>query len=145
MKISSPSFKDGGVIPFKYSCEGENINPQIDIERIPEGTRSLALIVDDPDAPGGIWTHWILYNIPVDTVKIAENCAPGRQGTSTAKQKGYIGPCPPGNVTHRYFFRLYALDTIIEEIDGLTREQIDRKILGHVISTVEMMGYYSRK
>lgn len=77
MKISSPAFKDGGVIPFKYSCEGGNINPEIDIDKVPEEARSLVLIVDDPDAPGGIWTHWILYNIPADTTKIAENSAPG--------------------------------------------------------------------
>lgn len=145
MKISSPSFKDGEAIPFKYSCEGENINPEIDIERIPDGARSLVLIVDDPDAPNGLWTHWILYNIPANTAKITENSAPGKQGISTSKQKGYIGPCPPGKETHRHFFRLYALDTNLEESDGLTREQIDRKILEHVISTAEIMGYYLRK
>ncbi len=146
MKISSPAFKNGGNIPFKYSCEGENINPEIDIENVPEGAKSLVLIIDDPDAPiGGVWTHWILYNIPTDTTKIEENSAPGRQAISTSKQKGYIGPCPPGNETHRYFFRLYALDTSIEESDGLTREKIDRKILEHVISTAEIMGYYTRK
>jgi Raf kinase inhibitor-like YbhB/YbcL family protein len=143
MKISSPAFKDGGVIPFKYSCEGGNINPEIDIDKVPEEARSLVLIVDDPDAPGGIWTHWILYNIPADTTKIAENSAPGKQGISTSRQKGYIGPCPPGKETHRYFFRLYALDTDLEESDGLTREKIDKKIKGHVVGTAEMMGYYS--
>ncbi len=145
MKISSPAFKNGGVIPFKYSCEGDNVNPEIDMEEIPEKAQSLALIIDDPDAPSGVWTHWILYNIPADIKKIEENSVPGKQGISTSKQKEYIGPCPPGNETHRYFFRLYALDTIIEESDGLTREQIERKIMGHVISTAEMMGYYSRK
>ena len=115
------------------------------MEEIPEKAQSLALIIDDPDAPSGVWTHGILYNIPADIIKIEENSVPGKQGISTSKQKEYIGPCPPGNETHRYFFRLYALDTIIEESDGLTREQIDRKIMGHVISTAEMMGYYSRK
>lgn len=145
MKISSPAFKDGDIISFKYSCKGENINPEIKIENVPEGARSLVLIMDDPDAPTGVWTHWILYNIPTDTIKIAENSAPGKQAISTSRQKGYIGPCPPGNETHRYFFRLYALDTKIEESDGLTREKIDRKILEHSICTAELMGYYPRK
>ena len=87
MKIRSPAFKNGGVIPFKYSCEGDNVNPEIDMEEIPEKAQSLALIIDDPDAPSGVWTHWILYNIPADIKKIEENSVPGKQGISTSKQK----------------------------------------------------------
>lgn len=145
MKISSPAFTNGGRIPFKYSCEGENINPEIDIESIPEGTRSLALIIDDPDAPVGIWTHWILYNIPANTSVIPENASPGIQGISTSKQKEYVGPCRPEKSIHRYYFRLYALDSRIEKSDGLNRESIDREMMGHVLATAEIMGYYSRE
>lgn len=145
MKISSPAFKDGGNIPVKYTCEGDNINPEIDIERIPDGTQSLVLIVEDPDAPKGTWTHWILYNIPANTNVISEDTSPGKQGISTSKQKSYVGPCPPGKENHRYYFRLYALDTKIEQRDGITREQIDREIVEHVIDTAEIMGHYSRE
>jgi Raf kinase inhibitor-like YbhB/YbcL family protein len=143
MKISSPAFSDNGFIPVKYTCDGDNINPQLNIERIPDKTKSLVLIVEDPDAPSGIWTHWILYDIPLNTTRIDENSAPGKQGKNTSNHMAYSGPCPPGKKPHRYFFRLYALDIRLEVPYGVNRPQIDAIILTHVLETAEIMGYYS--
>ena len=145
MKITSPAFNDNDFIPVKYTCEGDDINPQLDFEMVPNKAKSLVLIVEDPDAPNGLWTHWILYDIPLDLRTIKENSAPGKQGMNTSNQMSYQGPCPPGKKPHRYFFRLYALDARIEIPKEVTRKQIDPIILKHVIETAEIMGYYSRK
>lgn len=145
MKISSPAFYNNQFIPVKFTCDGEDINPPLNFEKIPEKTKTLALIVEDPDAPNGTWTHWILFDIPLNLTMIEENSSPGKQGLNSSNKIGYQGPCPPGISKHRYFFRLYALDTIIELNEGVTRHQIDKRILNHIIESAEIMGYYSRK
>ncbi|NLE02176.1 MAG: YbhB/YbcL family Raf kinase inhibitor-like protein [Fibrobacter sp.] len=144
MKISSPAFKHGDRIPVKYTSDGENINPELIIESVPSGAKSLVLIVDDPDAPSGTWTHWILYDLPPDLTKIPENSSIGMQGVSTSNQIAYSGPCPPSYQKHRYFFRLFALDIKIGASEGFSRDQIEKKMLNHIIESTEIMGYFSR-
>src|SRR5438105_3192169 len=112
LTIGSPAFEPNGMIPAKYTCQGENVNPGITIENIPSGTKSLALIVDDPDAPNGVFTHWVVWNIrPVEM--LIENTVPGEEGRNSFGKTRYQGPCPPSG-THRYFFKVYALDTLLD-------------------------------
>jgi Raf kinase inhibitor-like YbhB/YbcL family protein len=144
MKIFSPVFTENGTVPVKYTCDGENINPPLMIEGVPDHSKSLVLIMDDPDAPAGLWTHWILYNLPVDTQRIEENSAPGNQGINSANEKFYQGPCPPGRVSHRYHFHLYALDSRLEVPDGITRKQIDTLIQRHTLDLAEIIAYYPK-
>ena len=143
MKLKSPQFKNNEPIPKKYSCEGEDINPPLLIEKIPDDTETLLLIIDDPDAPSGTWTHWVVYNIkPKKDIK--ENEVPGIQGINDFGKKNYGGPCPPSG-THRYFFRLYALDKKIDRKNGETRKEIEKKMSGHIIDQTELIGLYEKK
>lgn len=143
LAISSPSFEQGGPIPVQYTCEGENINPALQIEQIPDETKSLALIMNDPDAPNGTFYHWIAYNIPVQTT-IEESTNPGISGTNSFGKTGYGGPCPPSG-THRYFFTVYALDQELDIAAGADQQQLLQAMQGAVIATGELKGTYKKQ
>jgi Raf kinase inhibitor-like YbhB/YbcL family protein len=143
IKVFSSAFESKGSIPKKYTCDGENVNPPLEFEGIPEEAESLVLILDDPDAPTKTFTHWIVWNIePV--AKIEEDTIPGIEGTNDFKKIGYGGPCPPSG-THRYFFRVYALDRQLELKAGAGRKELESEMIGHIIAEGELMGKYSRK
>jgi Raf kinase inhibitor-like YbhB/YbcL family protein len=142
LNISSPSFKHEGLIPKTYTCEGSNINPPLVIEGIPEEARSLALIVEDPDAPGGTFDHWLIWNIPPVKL-IPENARPGLEGINSKGQLGYTGPCPPSG-THRYFFKVYAVNVLLDTQKGATKEKLEFALKNHTISDGEMIGLYKK-
>ena len=145
MKITSSAFQEGGNIPSKFSCDGADTNPPLQISDVPSGAKSLVLIVDDPDAPSGLFTHWTVWNIPSHTSNIAEGSAPkGMQGTNDFGKSGYGGPCPPSG-THRYYFKIFALDRELDLPSSAKRGQLDAAMKGHVIGQGELMGRYSRK
>lgn len=145
MKLLSKAFENGDIIPAKYSCEGENCSPPLEISEVPEDTQSLVLIMDDPDAPGNIFTHWLVWNIPPTTISIAEDSIPpgAVEGTTSFGKPGYGGPCPPRG-KHRYFFKLYALDTPFNFSQTAGKADIEDAIGGHIIGEVELMGLYER-
>jgi hypothetical protein len=143
LKITSTAFKANELIPSKYTCEGENVNPPLAIEGIPGEAKSLALIVDDPDAPGGMWVHWVVWNIPV-TSSLSENSAPGEQGVNDFKKNNYGGPCPPSG-THRYFFKVYALDSTLSLPKQTTKPHLEKAIRDHVLAQGELIGIYKKK
>jgi Raf kinase inhibitor-like YbhB/YbcL family protein len=150
-QITSSAFQEGERIPSKYTCDGEDISPPLEWVNAPENTESLALIVDDPDAPVRTWDHWVLYNLPAASNSLREN-VPGdpelqdgsRQGLNSWGRLGYGGPCPPSG-THRYFFRLYALDTVVELPSGVTTKQLSEAMDGHILEKAELMVLYSRR
>lgn len=150
-QLKSSAFQPGGNIPPRFTCEGENISPELSWSGAPEGTRSFALVVHDPDAPKkGGYTHWVVFNIPASTNHIAENAPKhgdlsggGKQGKNDGGSLGYAGPCPPSG-THRYFFQLYALDQELHLRDGATKEQLEQAFGKHVIGQAELMGRYRR-
>jgi hypothetical protein len=142
LTITSSAFENNGKIPAKYTCDGENINPPLHIEGIPDGTRSMVLIVDDPDAPMGIWVHWVVWNIP-PTNTIKENNVPGIEGLNDFGKHSYGGPCPPSG-THRYFFKVYALDIELDLDTNSRKQDIEKAIQGHVLAQGELVGLYSR-
>lgn len=150
IKIKSTAFEEGGMIPKKYTCDGRDVSPPLAWNSVPEGTKSLALICDDPDAVMRTWVHWVLFNIPADTRELSENIPPQKTLTDGAKQGindfrkiGYGGPCPPGG-THRYYLKLYALDTEINLEAGSTKEQLMRAMEGHILAEGKIMGKYQR-
>jgi len=145
MTITSSAFKHKSKIPSKYTCDGENINPPLEFFGIPKEARSLVLIVDDPDAPSKTWVHWVVYNIDYKTAKIKEDSIPQNaiQGMTDFRKPGYGGPCPPSGA-HRYFFKLYALDTILDVPGGLTKQQVLEKVRDRVIEETELVGLYRR-
>jgi Raf kinase inhibitor-like YbhB/YbcL family protein len=140
--IRSTAFANNGHIPPKYSCEGENINPPLEFENIPAGTKSLALIMEDPDAPKGLFTHWLVWNISPNDV-IEENSNPGISGTNSFGKTGYGGPCPPSG-THRYFFRVFALDAELDLLVGANREHMLKAMEPHIINEGEIMAHYQK-
>jgi Raf kinase inhibitor-like YbhB/YbcL family protein len=145
MKITSSAFHEGASIPSKFTCDGADTSPPVQIADVPSGAKSLALIVDDPDAPSGLFTHWTVWNIPVQTGAIGEGSAPkGVQGTNDFGKSGYGGPCPPSG-THRYYFKVFALDRELNLPFDAKRGQLDAAMKGHVIAQDELMGRYSRK
>jgi Raf kinase inhibitor-like YbhB/YbcL family protein len=146
MKISSPAFQEGGTIPEKFSKNGQNANPELRIEAAPAEAKSLALIVDDPDAPAGLFAHWLVWNIDPKTTEIAENSVPkgAVQGTNDFPGRGYDGPQPPSG-THRYYFKIFALDRMLDLKAGAKRREVDTAMRGHVIAQGELMGRYSKK
>ncbi|OGY26813.1 MAG: hypothetical protein A2864_02320 [Candidatus Woykebacteria bacterium RIFCSPHIGHO2_01_FULL_39_12] len=146
MKLTSPVFGNNGNIPAKYTCDGEDINPPLSIADIPQGAKSLCLIVDDPDAPAGDWVHWTLWNIAPHTNKIEENSAPVEavEGTTDFGKTGWGGPCPPSG-THRYQFKLYALDTNFPLPSSSRKNEIERAIEGHILDQSLLIGLYQRK
>jgi Raf kinase inhibitor-like YbhB/YbcL family protein len=157
MKLSlhSPDFRDGGEIPAAHTCEGDDVPPALAWSGVPASAESLALIVDDPDAPDPrapkrTWVHWVLYNIPPDAgglprgARKADLPAGTREGRNDWKRTGYGGPCPPVG-RHRYFFKLYALDTVLAERDGLTKAELESAMDGHVLSHAELIGTYEKQ
>jgi len=151
MKITSPAFTEAGMIPSQYTCDGQDISPPLAWKDVPAGTKSFALISDDPDAPGGTWVHWVAYNMPADIIKLEENIRPERefkngmmQGNNDWPETGYRGPCPPSG-THRYYFKLYALDTILALKPEATKKQLLKAMEGHVLAEAQLMGKYKRR
>ncbi|RJQ24759.1 YbhB/YbcL family Raf kinase inhibitor-like protein [Candidatus Parcubacteria bacterium] len=145
MVISSPVFENNTKIPLDYSCDGPGINPPLLFLDVPEITQSLALIVEDPDAPSGTFIHWVVYNIDPKTEEVTEGSVPkgGIEGLNTAGEAKFRPPCPP-NGEHRYIFKLYALDTTLDLPEGSTKEEIEESIKGHIIDTAELTGLYNR-
>ena len=141
--IKSLAFENNKLIPVKYTCDGANVNPPLTIEGIPEETKTLVLIVDDPDAPMGAFDHWIVWNIPPTTRKIEENTVPGTEGMSSYRKHAYGGPCPPYG-THRYFFKVYALDTQLDLKSNSTKKDVEKAMENHVLAEGELVGLYRR-
>jgi len=142
LTITSHAFQNDGYIPSKYTCDGENINPPLEIEGIPEGTESLVLIVDDPDAPRGTFNHWVVWNIsPANT--IGEDTIPGTEGINGFGSRGYGGPCPPSE-THRYIFKVYALDSRLDLDSDAKKNEVEEAIKDHILAQGELIGLYSR-
>src|SRR6267143_6904934 len=145
MKIVSSAFQQAGNIPTKFTCDGEDMSPPLQITGVPAEAKSLALIADDPDAPGGLFTHWLIWNIPPQSNSIAEGSAPkGVQGTNDFGKSGYRGPCPPPG-THRYSFKIFALDRELELRSSAKRSQVHAAMKGHVIAQGELVGRYARR
>ena len=146
MKITSSSFQEGGIIPEKFSKNGQNISPELRIDGAPADAKSFALIVDDPDAPVGLFTHWLVWNIDPKTSEISEGSPPGGavQGKNDFGEMGYGGPQPPSG-THRYFFKVFALNTTLDLKPGAKRHEVDAAMKGHVIAQGQLMGRYSKK
>ena len=145
IKITSSAFQEGGNIPSKFTCDVSDTSPPLRIAGIPSNAKTLVLIADDPDAPGGLFTHWLVWNIPPQTILIAEGSAPkGVQGANDFGKSGYRGPCPPPG-THRYSFKIFALDRELELRSGAKRSEVDAAMKGHVIAQGELIGRYARK
>ncbi len=144
--VTSSAFAEGKAIPSRYTCEGRNISPPLSFVTVPAGTRSLALIVDDPDAPAGTWVHWVVWNIPPDAHRVAEGGLPpgAREGVNDFRRNSYGGPCPPSG-THRYYFRVYALDTTLDLSPSSNRAALEKAINGHVLASGQLMGTYRRR
>jgi Raf kinase inhibitor-like YbhB/YbcL family protein len=143
LSVESAAFENNKLIPAKYTCDGDDVNPPLTIEGVPEGTKTLALIVDDPDAPMGTWDHWIVWNIPATTSKIAENTVPGTEGMNDFRKRSYGGPCPPSG-THRYFFKVYALDVKLDLSPTSRKRDVEKAMQGHVLAKGELVGLYRR-
>ena len=150
IKITSTAFEEGGMIPEKYTCDGIDASPPLTWTSIPEGTKTLALICDDPDAPMGTWVHWVLFNLPMNIIEMPENIPSERELENGAKQGmndfrkiGYGGPCPPHG-THRYYFKLFVLDTELNLEAGATKSQLLEAMEGHILSEGQLMGRYKR-
>ena len=150
MEIKSSAFKHNEIIPSNYTCDGGNISPPLLWNEIPENTKSLALIADDPDAPVGTWTHWVIYNMPPTSKGLQEGVLPvqsfshdTKQGINDFQQIGYGGPCPPSGI-HRYFFKLYALNTKLNLESGATKEQLLMAMKGHILAQGETVGKYRK-
>lgn len=151
IKVTSSAFQNDGMIPAKYTCDGPDVSPPIAWNGVPEGTKSIALICDDPDAPGGTWVHWVLYSLPASTKSLSEHVPPdkvlpngAKQGTTDFGKIGYGGPCPPSG-THRYFFKVFALDTMLSLNSGATKAQLVKAMEGHILAQGQLIGKYSRK
>src|SRR5688500_5258374 len=145
LELTSNAFTNGQSIPAKYACTGRNISPALAWSDPPAGTQSFALIMDDPDAPAGTWVHWVLFNIPTDARSLQENMDTSAMsvGKNSWADLGYGGPCPPSGI-HRYFFKLYALDTTISLLPGVTKEQVIKEMEGHILAQAELMGTFSK-
>jgi len=153
MKLTSPALPLNGKIPRKYTCDGDNISPPLNIENVPTTAKSLVLIMDDPDIPDSVkkkfnievWVHWIVFNIPATITEIKEGQNPeGVLGKNTGGKKAYGGPCPPDR-EHRYFFKLYALDTKLNLPEGVTKRQVEEAMQGHILAQAELIGRYQRQ
>jgi Raf kinase inhibitor-like YbhB/YbcL family protein len=145
-KISSPAFENNAFIPEKFTCVGKDVNPPLMIEKIPQGTKSIALIVDDVDAPRGIWVHWVLWNIPQGTKEIKENSVPegAKQGLNDFRKRQYNGPCPPPGI-HRYYFKIYALDVVLNLEPDTTKTDLEKAMKGHIIGQSYIIGLFKRR
>jgi Raf kinase inhibitor-like YbhB/YbcL family protein len=150
MKLTSSAFTEGAMIPVKYTCDGQGMSPPLAWTDLPGGAKSLALICDDPDAPAGLWVHWVAFNLPSEAGGLPEGVPAdkglktgGVQGTNTGRRIGYSGPCPPGG-THRYFFKLYALDTMLSLASNATAKDVQAAMKGHILAQAQLMGRYKR-
>ena len=151
LALKTTAFAEGGAIPKKYTCDGADVSPALQWHDAPAGTQSFALIADDPNAPAGTWTHWIIWNIPGKATALPEGVAKAGesgdgalQGKNDFKRIGYGGPCPPAGKPHRYFFRLYALDAKLDAKAGAGRDELERAIKKHMLAETELMGTYGR-
>lgn len=144
-RVTSPGFADAGPIPARFTADGANISPELRIAGVSGGAKSLALIMDDPDAPRGTWVHWVLWNIPPGTIVIPEGSEPQTSvgGRNSWGRTGYGGPSPPSG-THRYFFKLYALDDVIDLPRGADAAELERAMVGHILGEAQLMGTYTR-
>ena len=140
------------MLPKEFSCEGRDASPELEWRNAPQGTRSFALIAEDPDAPGGTWVHWVVYDLPAAVHQLSEGVPKrseiqggGRQGDNDFGRVGYGGPCPPPGSPHRYFFRLYALDTVLDLKGAVNKAEVEQAMKGHVLAQAELMGRYARK
>ena len=152
IQITSTAFADGQPIPVKYTCSGSNVSPPLQWGSAPAGTKSFALIAEDPDAPVGTWVHWVLYDLPPGMMSLAENLPPSpelpdgsKQGVNDFRQPGYGGPCPPPGKPHRYFFKIYALDTTLHLKSGATKQELLKAMDGHVLAQGQLIGTYQRQ
>ena len=151
LTLTSAAFAEGAAIPSTYTCDGEDVSPPLSWTAAPDGTKSLALINDDPDAPGKTWVHWVVYNLPTSLRQLPEALPTDpelpdgtRQGLTDFGRVGYGGPCPPSG-THRYFFKLYALDAVLSLPPRATKQQVETAMKGHVLAQAQLMGTYRRK
>jgi len=152
MQLSSNAFADGQPIPAKYTCDDKNVSPPMKWTGTPPNAKSIALIADDPDAPAGTWVHWVLYNLPANLGELPEDLPKaqyipggGKQGLNDFKHLGYGGPCPPAGKVHRYFFKLYALDAVLELKPGVTKQNLEQAMDKHIVAEGRLMGTYKRK
>ena len=150
MKLVSSAFREGQPIPRGYTCDGANVSPSLEWSDVPQNAKTLALIADDPDAPAGSWVHWVFYNLPADNIGLVENVpleenlkAGGFQGKNDFKKIGYGGPCPPSG-THRYFFKLYAIDSELPLKAGASKSDLEKAMTGHILGQAQLMGTYHR-
>jgi len=151
IKITSSAFEDGGLIPAKYTCDGSDVSVPLQWDAVPEGTKSIALICDDPDAPMGTWVHWVIFGLPAETRELAENLPSdatlangAKQGITDFGRTGYGGPCPPSG-THRYFFRIYALDTAVDLTSNAKKHDLLEAMEGHILGQGRLIGKYKRQ
>jgi len=151
ISISSDAFNDGSSLPVEHTCDGEDRSPALSWDTVPAGTQSIALLVDDPDAPGKTWVHWVIYNLPSNTIGLPAAVPKNKtlddgslQGKNDFSRIGYNGPCPPPGKPHRYFFKVYALDTTLNLKSGATKSQLEAAMSGHILTQVEMIGEYGR-
>ena len=152
IQLTSSAFTEGQPIPAKYTCDGEDISPQLKWRNIPQGAKSLALICDDPDAPVGTWVHWVLYDLPATITELQEKVPTtetisngAKQGVNDFKRIGYGGPCPPRGGPHRYFFKIYALDAELNLKTKATKKDLVRAMEGHILAEGQLMGTYKKK
>ena len=152
MVLASAAFRDGEPVPVRHTCDGDDLSPPLAWTGMPVGTRTFALICDDPDAPRGTWLHWLLWNLPADAVELGEGVPPrpelpsgARQGLNDGGDIGYGGPCPPPGKPHRYYFRLYALDSALNLPPGVNRPELETAMEGHVLAHAFTMGTYERR
>jgi len=151
IKITSSAFQDGGLIPAKYTCDGADVSPPLQWDNVPDGTKSIALICDDPDAPMGTFVHWVIFSLPAETRQLTEKVpadkilpSGARQGTSDFGRIGYGGPCPPSG-THRYFFKIYALDAKVDLPAGARKSDLLKAMQGHILAQGQLVGKYKRR
>jgi Raf kinase inhibitor-like YbhB/YbcL family protein len=151
MEVKSTAFQEGAMIPKLYTCDGQDISPPLSWSGVPAEAKSIALIMDDPDAPRGTWVHWTLFNIPPETKSLAQNIPRtpsltngAKHGNNSWPKLGYGGPCPPGG-THRYYFKVYALDIVLTLKTGITKAQLLKAMEGHILAEGQLMGRYTRK
>ena len=150
MQVTSTAIKQGQPIPRQYTCDGVNISPPLEWNGTPKSAKTIAIIADDPDAPAGTWVHWVVYNLPAENIGLVENLplteelkAGGFQGKNDFQKVGYGGPCPPSG-THRYFFKVYAVDTELPLKAGATKAEVEKAMQGHIVAQTQLMGTYSR-
>lgn len=143
--LGSTAFATGAAIPARYTCDGDDAIPPLTWSGAPAGTATFALIVDDPDAPGGTWVHWVLFDLPATATALPESESSGVQGMTNSGRTGYGGPCPPPGKPHRYFFKLYALDGPLSLRAGASKTDVERAMQGHVLATAQLVGTYARR